>query len=238
LRANFCGHRTCEQRQYEALRAYFVEQRPSAEVARAFGYSPGSIASGLYRLLARQMRGYADAQARRLYRDLVDMPASVRIAGDAVHVHFHRRAHLPIIVASGLLDAPVPIPWWGNLPLRMSTTTWFVILPLGLASLMTGLVQALGTAWGLFRHYWIFFKLLLSAIATFVLLLKIEPISYLANVAAGSMFSSGDLIGLRTSLLVHAIGGLVVLLAATALAVYKPVGMTRYGARKQREQAA
>ena len=78
------------------------------------------MASGMYRLLARQMRGYDDAQARRVYRDLVDMPASVRIANDAVHVHFHRRAHLPIIVGSGLLDAPVPIPWWGNLPLRMS----------------------------------------------------------------------------------------------------------------------
>ena len=78
------------------------------------------IASGLYRLLARQMRGYADAQARRVYRDLVDMPASVRIAHDGVHVHFHRRAHLPIVVASGLLDTAVPIPWWSNLPLRMS----------------------------------------------------------------------------------------------------------------------
>lgn len=78
------------------------------------------IASGLYRLLARQMRGYTDAQARRVYRDLVDLPASVRIADDGVHVHFHRRAHLPIIVASGLLNVPVPIPWWGNLPLHMS----------------------------------------------------------------------------------------------------------------------
>lgn len=78
------------------------------------------IASGLYRLLARQMRGYTDAQARRVYRDLVDLPASVRIAGGAVQAHFHRRAHLPNIVASGLLDAPMPIPWWGNLPLRMS----------------------------------------------------------------------------------------------------------------------
>jgi hypothetical protein len=66
------------------------------------------------------MRGYADAQARRIYRDLVDMPASVRIERDGVHVQFHRRAHLPIIVASGLLDTPVPIPWWGNLPLTMS----------------------------------------------------------------------------------------------------------------------
>src|SRR5438309_339346 len=31
------------QRQYEAFRAYFVEGRPSAEVARAFGYTPGSF---------------------------------------------------------------------------------------------------------------------------------------------------------------------------------------------------
>jgi hypothetical protein len=122
--------------------------------------------------------------------------------------------------------------------LAMSVTTWFVIMPLSLASLMTGLVQALGSAWGLFRHYWIVFKLLLTSIATIVLLLKIEPISYLADAATAPAFSSGDLIGLRTSLLVHAIGGLVVLLAATALAVYKPAGMTWYGAPKQREEHA
>ena len=36
------------------------------------------IASGLYRLLARQMRGYAEAHARQIFRDLVDMPAQVR----------------------------------------------------------------------------------------------------------------------------------------------------------------
>ena len=64
------------------------------------------IASGLYRLLAR-MRGYAEAQARRIFRDLVDSPPASRYPSDEVHVHFHRRAHLPIIVASGLLDTPV-----------------------------------------------------------------------------------------------------------------------------------
>lgn len=120
--------------------------------------------------------------------------------------------------------------------LAMGLTAWFVIMPLSLASLITGLVQALGTAWGLFRHYWILFKLLLTAVATIVLLLKLEPISYLADVAAEATFSSTDLIGLRTSLMVHAAGGLLVLLAAAALAVYKPAGMTRYGVRKQREQ--
>jgi hypothetical protein len=120
--------------------------------------------------------------------------------------------------------------------LAMGLTAWFVILPLSLAALTTGLVQALGTAWGLFRHYWILFKLLLTAIATMVLLLKLGPISGLADAARSLTFSSADLVGLRTSMLVHAGGGLLVLLAAVTLAVYKPPGMTPYGLRKQRKQ--
>jgi hypothetical protein len=78
------------------------------------------IASGLYRLLAHKMRGYADAQARCIFRDLIDMPATVDISTTGVQVHFHRRAHLPILIASGLLDSPVRIPWWNNLPLTMT----------------------------------------------------------------------------------------------------------------------
>jgi predicted secreted protein len=120
--------------------------------------------------------------------------------------------------------------------LAMGLTAWFVILPLSLASLTTGLIQALGTAWGLLRHYWILFKLLLTGVATIVLLLKMGPISYLTEVAAETTFSSADLMGLRTSLMVHAGGGLCVLLAAVTLAVYKPQGMTPYGLRKQHEQ--
>jgi len=120
--------------------------------------------------------------------------------------------------------------------LAMGLTAWFVILPLSLASLLTGLVQALGTPWGLFRHYWVLAKLLLTVLATIVLLLKMESISYLAGVAAETTLSSADFVGLRISLMVHAVGGLLVLLAITTLAVYKPQGMTRYGARKQHEQ--
>jgi hypothetical protein len=78
------------------------------------------IASGLYRLLARRMRGYADAQARHIFRDLIDTPADVSISAREVHVRFHRRAHLPIIIASGILDASVKVPWWHNHTLRMS----------------------------------------------------------------------------------------------------------------------
>jgi len=78
------------------------------------------IASGLYRLLARRMRGYADAQARHIFRDLIDTPADVTISEREVHVRFHRRAHLPIIIASGVLDSSVKVPWWDNYTLRMS----------------------------------------------------------------------------------------------------------------------
>ena len=79
------------------------------------------IASGLYRLLARRMRGYSDAQARQVFRDLVDLPADVEISEKEVRVEFHRRAHLPILLASELCQKTVPIPWWNDLTLRLTT---------------------------------------------------------------------------------------------------------------------
>jgi hypothetical protein len=78
------------------------------------------IASGLYRMLAQRMRGYADAQARHIFRDLIDTPADVSVSEREIHVRFHRRAHLPIIIASGLLDSSVSVPWWGDRTLRFS----------------------------------------------------------------------------------------------------------------------
>jgi hypothetical protein len=78
------------------------------------------IASGLYRLLARRMRGYADAQARHIFRDLIDTPADVSVSDNQIHVHFHRRAHLPIIIASGILNTVVAVPWWNGYTLRLS----------------------------------------------------------------------------------------------------------------------
>lgn len=77
------------------------------------------LASGLYRLIARRMRGYDDAQARQIFRDIVDMPADVAIAEREVTLRFHRRAHLPIVLASGLIDKPVAVPWWHRRTLRI-----------------------------------------------------------------------------------------------------------------------
>ena len=77
------------------------------------------LASGLYRIMARRMRGYDDAQARQIFRDLIDMPAQVNVTDHEVRVKFYRRAHLPIVLASGLFDNPVEVPWWGGRPLRL-----------------------------------------------------------------------------------------------------------------------
>jgi transposase len=77
------------------------------------------LASGLYRLMARRMRGYDDAQARQIFRDLIDMPADIAIAENEITVRFHRRAHLPIVLASGLFDKPVKVPWWDGRSLRL-----------------------------------------------------------------------------------------------------------------------
>jgi hypothetical protein len=115
--------------------------------------------------------------------------------------------------------------------LVMEPGAWFVLVPLAFASLLTGLVQALGTTWGLFRHYWVLFKLLINLVATLVLLTYMETFRFMADVAADP---SADLGVVRNaSPTLHA-GAALLLLAATTLAVYKPRGLTRYGRRKQR----
>jgi len=45
----------------------------------------------------------------------------VEITAKEVTVCFHRRAHLPILMASGLFEERVRVPWWGNRTLRLTT---------------------------------------------------------------------------------------------------------------------
>jgi hypothetical protein len=122
--------------------------------------------------------------------------------------------------------------------LGMDLTGWFVIVPLCLASLLTGVVQSLGTTWGLFRHYWVVAKLVMTIPATLLLLLHMQPISHIAQRAAETTLSSADLRGPRIEVVVQAAAALLVLLVATVLSVYKPRGMTRNGWRDQYEAPA
>lgn len=110
-----------------------------------------------------------------------------------------------------------------------------IIVPLALASLLTGLVMSLGTKWGLFRHYWVLISLVLTIIATAVLLVETQTIGYLADRAADPTITTDQLRALGSTL-VHSVGGTVVLLVILVLNLYKPQGMTRYGWRKQEGQ--
>jgi xanthine/uracil permease len=115
----------------------------------------------------------------------------------------------------------------------MELIGWYVIVPLALASLVTGLVMALATKWGLFRHYWVLISFALTVLATVVLLLHMPTVSSMAEIAQEAEGARLERLG---GDLGHPGIGLVVLLVIQVLNLYKPPGMTRYGWRKQEEK--
>jgi hypothetical protein len=109
------------------------------------------------------------------------------------------------------------------------------IVPLAFATVTTGVISSLGTTWWLLRHYWVIMKLGIVVVATVVLLLQLRPLSEATDRAATT--PAPDLGAETASLVVHSAGGVLVLLAATVLGIYKPRGITRYGARRANVQA-
>lgn len=113
--------------------------------------------------------------------------------------------------------------------MSLQVMAWFVIVPCAIAALLTGLLQSLATEWGLFRHYWILTKFAITTLGTAILLLHAPRVSEMALRAAESALATDDYTQQRTSLVVHAAGGLMILLAATVLSVFKPWGKTAHG---------
>lgn len=136
-----------------------------------------------------------------------------------------------VVLDIAILTSPDPqlgrVLW-----LALQAAAWSLLVPLAFASLLTGVILALGTVWGLFRHYWVLFKLVLTLIATVVLVLYTQTITTVAGMAMDPAMSGMEF----PSALLHTGGGLVVLFLTTILAIYKPRGMTRYGQRKRLEQ--
>jgi Predicted integral membrane protein (DUF2269) len=167
------------------------------------------------------------------------MPSGVRKLTLAIHLSFSVGwigavvAYLALgLVAATSRDAQTLRASW----IAMDLTGWYVIVPLALASLVTGVVMALGTKWGLFRHYWVLVSLLLTVVAAGVLLLHMPDVSALATAAREAEGAGQHLYTrLDDGDLLHPALGLVVLLVIQVLNVYKPQGMTRYGWRKQEE---
>lgn len=120
--------------------------------------------------------------------------------------------------------------------LAMNAAAWTVLVPLALASLITGITQSLISSWGLWRHYWIILKLALTGTATTVLLMYTQTLAVFADVAARDALGAAELSVLRgSSMVLHSAGALFLLLITTALAIYKPAGLTRRGQRHRHE---
>lgn len=118
--------------------------------------------------------------------------------------------------------------------LVMAPAAWFVLVPLAHASLLSGVALSLGTTWGLFRYYWVVLKLVITVFSTVILLIYMRTFSQMAGIAADPVVDLG--LVRNASPMVHAILALILLLIATVLGVYKPLGLTPYGTRKQDEQ--
>lgn len=114
--------------------------------------------------------------------------------------------------------------------LAMELIGWNVLIPLALASLLTGLLMSLGTKWGLFRHYWVAISFVLTAFSNVVLILHMPGVSETADRARAA--DAVELQGLGGDLL-HPGVGLLILIGVQVLNIYKPTGLTRYGWRKQ-----
>ena len=116
--------------------------------------------------------------------------------------------------------------------LMMEPVAWYAVTPLAVASLVTGIIQSLGTPWGLLRHYWVVLSLGITVFANLILVLHLPAVSGLADRAATpgvDVFTlGGDL--------AHSLGGVLVLLVPLVLNIYKPRGLTRRGWRAQRQR--
>ena len=107
----------------DAVRFFHMNALSSAVALKVdFDLALLVVASGLYRRFANRMRGYADAQARQVFRDLVDLPATVKVTPSQICVTFHRRAHLPILLASDLFTETPTVPWWNGARLVLHAT--------------------------------------------------------------------------------------------------------------------
>ena len=166
------------------------------------------------------------------------MPPRLRKLALTVHVicsvgWFGAVAGFLVLAVAGLAGQnPQTVP---GAYLGMSLITSFVIIPLAFGSLLTGIVSSVGTGWGLFRYYWVVAKLLISVLATIVLLVHMRPIDQLAAASSVSSFTA-DEHDVQTLMVIASGAALVALIVLTALSVYKPRGVTSFAARSQDDQ--
>lgn len=109
----------------------------------------------------------------------------------------------------------------------------WLVLPIALVALVSGLVLSLGTPWGLARHRWVFVKFWLTVVTVLLSVFSLRPgIDQLAAEAAAGA-PTPDI-----NLVVAPAVATATYLFITAISVLKPWGLTRRGRRLRAAQSA
>jgi hypothetical protein len=110
---------------------------------------------------------------------------------------------------------------------------WFAIVPLSIASLVTGVLCSLASNWGIIRYYWVAIKLIINAAATTLLLLYTQSIDRAATLSLRPEWDAAQRVELTGyTHVLHSSAALLVIITATALSVFKPKGLTGLGRRR------
>lgn len=114
----------------------------------------------------------------------------------------------------------------------MQVIAWIVIVPLAFASLISGVIASLGTPWGLFRYYWIVVKLLITLLATAMLLVHMRPVDALADMANRTGILTNATQGMQWLMVIASALAIAALLVALVLSTYKPKGVTPWATKR------
>jgi hypothetical protein len=117
--------------------------------------------------------------------------------------------------------------------IAMELIGWYVLVPLSVASLTSGVIMSVGTAWGLFRHYWVSIKFVITIVSLFILFIYTQTLEQLGELGRNVTLSIDEL--RNPSPVLHAGAAILALLVNTMLSIYKPRRLTAYGRRKQAE---
>ncbi|WP_455836972.1 DUF2269 domain-containing protein [Pseudarthrobacter siccitolerans] len=167
------------------------------------------------------------------------MPPALRKAALTVHIissvgWLGAVAAFLVLAVTGLTSADAQLV--RAVYVGMNLVGWAIIFPLSLASLLSGIIQGLGTVWGLFRHYWVLIKLMITAVATLLLLVHLQPVTAMADMALAADLKPSDMNGMRVQLVFDACAAILALLVTSVLSVYKPRGLTRHGQKVSERQ--
>ena len=110
------AHRTIlENALSENIAFFHLDSLCSGVVLNAdFSITWTLVANALYKLLAQKLKGFENAKAKTIFRNILNLKANIIIQNDDIIVQYERRRHNPTLIQAGYKDLSVKVPWWNN----------------------------------------------------------------------------------------------------------------------------